>query len=729
MTRPVYNFVAEVAFQTSATTTDTRYAAKHGITTTPMDTPADTHMPGRLKSAGSFRQELFSSARMTGAVRPSVGELVLYNDDGALDDWVNLGTAGGKVTVSMGLLGAAYPAGFTTVFVAYIVNVLADFTEVRLRLRDRSYRLDKPVVSDAFLGNGDLEGPTGFARKKPLAILDPGLVEPILVDAQRQIYYVQANAVDAAAVAGSSSAYQVYQDGELVSRGANYTSEAQLLYTAPAAAQVRFWFGRTSGAHYRGPVYMRLGTPATGDIRVRPFGYVMDPADSVHSTAPGAWTMTSMCRRGGLYDVTPASMPAGLNDDRQIASQYITDERTYLDVLQSAAFQNQNWFGFDRLDRFCSARVGSPSVLEAGESYAATLGLDTMRNIARGYLSDMEGPVWQVAINAGETWSSNVKAGIDDSVREELTRNPWQASLIATADSVRYQFANAVEMQLDTPARISPADLVARYFLLFGQHRDLLSFEIQLTPANLALDLNDPVQVLMPRFGCAAGRHFRICVLDIDIDAAIMRLSVWGGPAWTTEYYVLGGGTAHNGGGGIGSEDQAESRTGEAQSGVVTLTVTCLPGEASSPARTGSASGVTATVTLVASGGVASGSDKPLESLVIACGDESTACTTGTAKVTFRMPYAFKLMAVRGGLTVAPTGSTFIFDINESGTSVLSTKLSIDAGEKTSATAASAAVISDRDLAEDAEMTIDFDQVGSTVAGAGPKVALIGYRV
>jgi hypothetical protein len=119
---------------------------------------------------------------------------------------------------------------------------------------------------------------------------------------------------------------------------------------------------------------------------------------------------------------------------------------------------------------------------------------------------------------------------------------------------------------------------------------------------------------------------------------------------------------------------------------------------------------------------------KPTESLIVACSDETTAITAGTAKVTFRMPYAFTVSAVRASVTTAPTGSTILIDINESGTTILSTKLMIDASEKTSTTAATAAVISDSSLADDAEITIDFDQVGSTIAGAGVKVYLIGTR-
>lgn len=119
----------------------------------------------------------------------------------------------------------------------------------------------------------------------------------------------------------------------------------------------------------------------------------------------------------------------------------------------------------------------------------------------------------------------------------------------------------------------------------------------------------------------------------------------------------------------------------------------------------------------------------PYEAFIIACSDETTALTTGTAKATFRMPYAFTVGDVRASVTTAPTGGTLLtVDVNESGTTILSTKLTFDASEKTTTTAATARVISDSSLADDAEITIDIDAVGSTIAGAGLKVAIIGYR-
>lgn len=110
----------------------------------------------------------------------------------------------------------------------------------------------------------------------------------------------------------------------------------------------------------------------------------------------------------------------------------------------------------------------------------------------------------------------------------------------------------------------------------------------------------------------------------------------------------------------------------------------------------------------------------------VACSDETTALATGTAKARFRMPYALTLTGVRASVGTAPTGSVLTVDINEAGVSILSTKLTIDAGETTSTTADIPAVISDASLADDAEITVDIDGVGSTVAGAGLKVWLLG---
>lgn len=104
----------------------------------------------------------------------------------------------------------------------------------------------------------------------------------------------------------------------------------------------------------------------------------------------------------------------------------------------------------------------------------------------------------------------------------------------------------------------------------------------------------------------------------------------------------------------------------------------------------------------------------------VAMSDQATDLTTGTAKATLYFPAAATVSTVRAYVNTAPTDSTIIVDINEAGATLMSTtKLSIDASEKTSGTATSAAVLTDTAIAANAEITFDIDQVGSTIKGKG----------
>jgi len=110
-----------------------------------------------------------------------------------------------------------------------------------------------------------------------------------------------------------------------------------------------------------------------------------------------------------------------------------------------------------------------------------------------------------------------------------------------------------------------------------------------------------------------------------------------------------------------------------------------------------------------------------------ACSNETDALTTGL-KLTFRIPYACTLSAVRLDVSTAPTGSVLIVDVKESGTTIFSTKPQIAAGAKTSVGGAVPGVLSDASLAENAEITVFIDQIGSTIAGAGLKITLVLTR-
>lgn len=126
---------------------------------------------------------------------------------------------------------------------------------------------------------------------------------------------------------------------------------------------------------------------------------------------------------------------------------------------------------------------------------------------------------------------------------------------------------------------------------------------------------------------------------------------------------------------------------------------------------------------------VGTGTTVPV-TLMIAASDETTAITAAAGKRKFRAPYAFTLTGVRCSVGTAPTGANLIIDVNETGTtSVLATKVTIEDGEYSSVDATAQPVIGDPGIADNADMSIDFDQVGSTIAGDGVKCTLYGTRV
>jgi len=116
----------------------------------------------------------------------------------------------------------------------------------------------------------------------------------------------------------------------------------------------------------------------------------------------------------------------------------------------------------------------------------------------------------------------------------------------------------------------------------------------------------------------------------------------------------------------------------------------------------------------------------------LAASDESTALTTGTAKWSAEMPQAFTIdTATDSGIgcsvITAPTTSGITVDVNEAGTSIMTTnKISIDATENNSQDAGTAPGVTDSALAKGAIITVDIDAVGSGTAGAGLKCWIIG---
>jgi len=116
----------------------------------------------------------------------------------------------------------------------------------------------------------------------------------------------------------------------------------------------------------------------------------------------------------------------------------------------------------------------------------------------------------------------------------------------------------------------------------------------------------------------------------------------------------------------------------------------------------------------------------------VALSDETTVLPTASTTVpllTFHMPFAFTVTGVKAGLTTAGTGAALVtVDIHEAGTTILGTKITIDATEKTSATAVTQPTITDASLAADSLIECFLDLRDTNNVATGLKVYIIGHR-
>lgn len=89
----------------------------------------------------------------------------------------------------------------------------------------------------------------------------------------------------------------------------------------------------------------------------------------------------------------------------------------------------------------------------------------------------------------------------------------------------------------------------------------------------------------------------------------------------------------------------------------------------------------------------------------------------GTNKVAFVCPTALKIIRVIAKVTTAPTGAPLVVDIHKNGTTIFTTQANRPtiAISQTSTTSATPDITS---LAEGDLVSLDVDQVGSTIIGA-----------
>lgn len=523
---------------------------EQGMATLATDTPASTSIRGLIDDPGMWGQDLFGDGRMGGLLTPGGGSITLINEGGVLDAWADYGFDGALVTCRIGPPGAAYPAGYTTLYVARGLSAAIGETSAEFVLKDRAYQLDKPVVTGGFNAGGGLDGTAVVAKGRQWVAGDPGFVPVTLLDTALRLYYVQdANGGPLAdyrfAVPTDETLvlpFDTFVGGVRLTRAANYASEDECLTTAPAAGEVRYYFSADN------QVWMRLGEDPAFQVRVFVSGYA---ADGNH------WTYDRMVARAGL-DVATFYSSGG-----SVSARLVAGKETYLEVMTDAGLVDLVAYGFDRLDNFFSTRLDEPAATDTtvyrttaatGASVAVTRPVFTFTehnaiNWRRMPVQGMESPFCEVVVAAGDVWPCECDPAASAAMRDYLTRQDAWAAFTGSNPAIKVPHPGARTQVFRNPQRsfqnaLEQSNWIQRWLTLFGGLRWILMLDADLTDETLAVELGDNAIALRARYGCDAGRAFKVASKLIDPKNRRITFGLWGGTAGPGGYLSTGSGGA-----------------------------------------------------------------------------------------------------------------------------------------------------------------------------------------
>ena len=502
----------------AAGTLQTFYLSSDGYSTSLTDTPPNTFLNPVLIDPATIGISAFSDGRTGGATKLESGEIVLANADGALDSWSNYSFDGRPVIIRSGTRGGAYPASFLTVMTGTVEDVTHDWRKVVIRLRDKQFYLDKPALTVAYAGNNSL--PNGLegtpndvgGKLKPKVYGKVFNIEPAFVNTSKLTYQVHQGII--------SDITAVYDRGLALTKGADYATSALLQAATPAASTYITCFAEG---------YFRLGSSPAGMITCD----VVQGATAADRTA--AQILKKFATDAGLTsgEISSGDITALDTDTSAVVGIYLNaEETTFSAAMDEIAASVGAWYGFDALGVLRMGRLTAPTT-----SAVTTLTtVEIQEGIERRAPNDTNIPSWRSVVNHSKIYAvqdSDLAGAVTD-VRKAYLSNQYRTSKSEDA-TIKTQWLLSDQITYDTLlTSSSDADTEAtRRLNLYKVKRDVFDVPVNLSVylsgnGGNQLKMLDVIQMTINRFGCDAGRYFRLIGYRIELKTETVILTIWG---------------------------------------------------------------------------------------------------------------------------------------------------------------------------------------------------------
>lgn len=508
----------DINAHTGSAPTTLRFATQ-GYVTGSGGTPAHTYYEGRVKQPGNTQRTVFDKGTTFGASKTAYGEVVLVNNDGALDYLLPYGFAGFPITITRGTMAPNQSTPtWSTVLVGTMDSVDFSWAEVSIKVRDRQQELANPIQTSRYSGTNALPaGLDGVATDikgngRPILYGKAFNFSPPQVNTTRLIYEISDGLI--------LSIDGVYDRGTALSAGAVYTSQADMEATAPSAGQYRAWLNAAGS-------YIRIGSAPAGTITV----------DATQGATTGTRTAAQLLKqvmlKAGIVtgDITAADVTALDALAAYEVGYWVTDNGspTGSSVLDAIANSVGAWWGVDRLGKFRMGQIKAPIV---GDSVGTLTGVDIIK-VDRTRSSDQGGgvPSWQVKLNYGRMFTVQADLAAAVSAVLKSDRAEEFRTVIANDAAVKTQWPKAVEIEFDThlTAAGDASAEATRRLNIYKVRRDTLTARVKLADALAAvIDLGKTVVVQVPRFGMTAGKPYLVTGIRTDLRNNTFDLTLWG---------------------------------------------------------------------------------------------------------------------------------------------------------------------------------------------------------
>lgn len=508
--------VAEVeAYDVGAATLRTLYFATQSYVTGAADTPANTFYDGRIKQPANVLRSCFASDRTFGKTQIGYGDMVLVNNDGALDGLLDYAFAGRSITIKLGVVNpnSNQIPTWVTVLKGTLEQAELSWQEIKFRVRDKQLDVAVPVQQARYAGTGAMEGSANLSGKpKPLIFGSVWSIAPPLVDQARFIYQVHSGST-------INTIANVYDRGAELTAGAVYTSLADIQTNAPTAGTYRVWNDAT-GCYFR--------------LAANPAGIVT--CNATRGAAVANRTVGQLFSQilqqsgvavGSINSADIAALDAVAGYDSGVFAGHEKDV-TALQLLDDLCASVGAWYGCNALGEWRIGQIVAPTGAAVG-----TLTTTDIIKIERVSSKDTGAgvPAWKVKLGYQKLYKvledlTSAATAANKSLLSEAYRRVEASD--ATV-KVAYTLSPEIEVLTQLVNQSDAQTECNRRLAIYKTRRDVYECTVRVD-ASLAsiLDIGKIVTLQVDRFGMSAGKKFLIIGVRTNMRGYQFDLTLWG---------------------------------------------------------------------------------------------------------------------------------------------------------------------------------------------------------